>query len=142
MSIVRTLFGGYLSVWLIAMASMFLMVLMAFFISIFTSDATIIELMYFIYNGSISIFIVLLAAPIGFGMIVLIPLWNAVNDFIAPTIALFADPIFGGVSKIVGVPYTSFRVTGVNDQSAYAFTIAFGNLLKGFTDFIFYEVVR
>lgn len=141
MSIVKQMIGGYLSLWLIAMVSMFAMVFVSFVISAFTNDATIIQLMYFIYNGSMSIFIVLLAAPIGFSMIVIIPLWNAVNDFIAPILAVFIDPLFGGFASLVGTPYTPFAVTGVIDQSALKFTEAFAKLMDTFADFLMDEVV-
>lgn len=141
MSIVKQLIGGYLGLWVLSMVSMFLMVLVAFLISALTNDATIIQLMYFIYNGTMSIFIVILAAPIGFCGVFLIPVWNGVNDFIAPLLAVIIDPIFGGLASLTGADYTSFAVSGDHDQSVVDFTLAFGNLLTSFTEFLMDEVV-
>jgi hypothetical protein len=140
-SLITKAIGGYFSLWLVAIASTMIMLLFSFILSIFTEEASILQMVYFLYNGSVSIFILILSAPIGFGMIVIIPIWNGVNDFIAPLLAVIIDPIFGGLAKILGTVYTPFKVTGVIDQSSYQFTISFMKLLNGFTDLLFTEVV-
>lgn len=141
MGLVSKVAGGYFSIWVIGMGSSIIMLLVAFLVSMFTNEGTILNFMYFLYNSTVSIFILLMAVPIGLAMVVIIPLWNMINDFIAPLLAVVIDPIFGGLAKLFGVPYTSFGTIAVRDQSAYSFVLSFTQLLKGFSDFIFTEVV-
>lgn len=141
MSFVKQLVGGYYTFWLMGLGSSIVMLLVSFIISIFTNDATILQMVYFLYNASVSIFIVITLVPVGIFLLVAVPVWNAINDFVAPILGAFLDPVLGALARIIGGSYTPIATVGVRDQNLYSIMLSYGQFLKGLSDFLFTEVV-
>ena len=142
MSVIKNLVGGWYSAWLIGLGSMILMVLVSFVVSLFTDDALILEIAYFMFNGSMLIFIAITMVPVAIFLLIAIPVWNGINDFIAPSLGAFLDPWLGGLSNILGVKYYAIATVGVQDQDIVKVMFAYAETIKIFLEFVFDSILR